>query len=99
MMYVSFSPHARAHEVIIFARPQIVNEDINLVRALASTRGFIALNRRFIPQLRLSRNNLNVIIQPAVLSDILVPETARILNVAPKSGSLRAALKKPQLNR
>lgn len=34
----------RAHQVVIFAGPQIVNEDINLVRALMSTREFIALN-------------------------------------------------------
>lgn len=45
MMYVSFSTLARrARRVIIFARPQIVNEDINLVRALTSTREFIALD-------------------------------------------------------
>jgi len=32
------------HQVVIFAGPQIVNEDINLVCALTSTREFIALN-------------------------------------------------------
>lgn len=42
-----------AHEVVIFARPQIVNEDINLV--CASTCKFIALNVSLFLQLRLSR--------------------------------------------
>lgn len=50
----------RAHQVVIFAGPQIVNEDINLVRALMSTREFIALNAVSSPRLRLSRRGNNL---------------------------------------